>query len=77
MRHNEHSRAIEHEIALWPGVGVRFGARRKHREATLSYQGRERFVMYCSSPSDSRRGLKIKIAEVRRTLKELGAEKDG
>lgn len=77
MRHNEHSRAIEREVAQWPGVTLRFGNRRKHREAVLMYQDRERFVMYCSSPSDSRRGMKIKIAEVRRVLKELGAQKDG
>lgn len=71
----EYETAIRNEIENWPGVSVTFGLRSKHGQAVLDYQGNSRFVVLPLSPSDSARGAKNSIADVRRECRALGASR--
>lgn len=64
---------IRQEVRRWPGATVAFEMGGKHPRATISFNGKERFVTIPSSPGDTVHGPKNNIAIVRRTLKALGA----
>lgn len=70
-----YERVIREELAYWPGVAVEFGRRSKHRAATFHFAGSTRFVVYPDSPSDARRGHLNSLADVRKELAALGAER--
>jgi hypothetical protein len=70
-----YERAIREELAYWPGVEVAFGQRSKHRTAILHYRTETRFVVYPDTPSDTQRGHLNCIANVRKELRALGAER--
>lgn len=70
-----YDRQVLREIKQWPGVGAKIGYRRKHKQVTLSFEGRTRFLVLPGTSGDSHRGVHIKIAELRRTLRLLGAER--
>lgn len=69
----EYADALEREIAFWPGVAFRMEVGRKHCRAFLTFKGAERFVVFASSGSDSRRGVRHFITDVRGELRNLGA----
>jgi hypothetical protein len=66
---------IDAELAEWPGVAYRREGGRKHQRLYLSFDGRERFVVYPSSPSEYR-GLQNKITDIRKELTGLGANRN-
>lgn len=67
--------AAEREIACWPGVTFRFEhARGKgHPRIVLGFNGRERFVTFPGTPSDSVRGPANFVTDLRKALRALGA----
>lgn len=73
---NDYEAAAVREVARWAGVSARFEDNARHPRIVLSFSGAERFVVYPASPSDSRRGLARFLADVRRTLRDLGAERE-
>ncbi len=74
-RHDYETAAVR-EIERWPGVAVRFEKTAKHRRAVFSVAGQSRFVVYPTSPSDSRRGALAFLTDVRTTLRSMGAVQD-
>ncbi|UIJ43760.1 PD-(D/E)XK nuclease-like domain-containing protein [Sphingomonas cannabina] len=72
MTRRDYEGAIEREVERWPGVTVRFEEGGKHPRAVFRFGEVEQFRPYPSSPSDQR-GLDMKITEVRRLLKDMGA----
>lgn len=64
---------LKAELALWPGVTFRLEPASKHDKIILTHQGREQFVT-CQRTASDGRGLRNTIADLRRTLKRLGAE---
>ena len=60
------------ELAKWPGVTFRREHKRKHYALVLTFKGRERFVVYPTSPGD-RKGHLAHITCVRAELAFLGA----
>lgn len=72
---NAYRDAAERELSHWPGVGFRFETGGKHPRLVLSFGRGERFVVYPASPSDSRRGVRAFITDVRCELKLLGAQR--
>jgi hypothetical protein len=66
----------EAELKNWPGVSVsevRRGS--KADRVYLAYNGKSRFVSFPHSPSDSRTGPRNHVQDVRRVLRELGAQR--
>lgn len=75
----EYQEAIEREVESWPGATVRFEHGSKHPKAKLTFapEGGEPMTLsrpFPGTPSDNR-GLQNCIADVRRTLRQLGAER--
>jgi hypothetical protein len=66
---------IDAELAEWPGVEARREHASKHMRLVLSYGGKERFVIYPSTPSDHR-GQLNKIRDIRKELTALGATRN-
>ena len=69
------TQAAEREIEHWPGVEFRFERASKHRRIVLEFAGKERFVMFPSTPSDNARGHLNHIAGLRVELRALGARR--
>ena len=69
------TQSAEREIEHWPGVEFRFERASKHRRIVLSFNGKERFVMFPSTPSDNARGHLNHIAGLRVELRALGARR--
>lgn len=67
---------VDAELANWPGVSHfrKLGGSR-HSRLYLTYGERSRFVVFPSSPCKSPSAILNHIQDVRRTLRELGAEK--
>ncbi len=68
-------RGILDELEAWPSVTCTFEDGAKHKKVVLHYAGKSRFVMFPSSPSGSGQSLTGKLGDVRRALKELGAQR--
>jgi hypothetical protein len=67
---------VEAEIAEWPGVVVvRREQGRKHQRLYVRFGETERYISYSTSPSDWRAGYKH-MADVRRTLADMGATRN-
>lgn len=66
---------MQREVETYPGVDINFTFRGKHKVAQLTLGENSRMVFYPSTPSDSRRGIKNKLQDLRRVLREIGAEK--
>ncbi len=65
---------LDKEISNWPGVTYSINITKgNHNKITFSYGSKTRFVICPKSPSDSKRGTKNIINQVKTTLKELGA----
>lgn len=75
VRRTIYDAAVEAELAQWPGVQYRREVRGKHNALVLQVGSLSRFVVYPSSPSDSRRGQQNHLGDVRRTLAALGARR--
>lgn len=71
-----YDQAVEAELAKWPGVSWRREVRSKHYALILTVGNVSRFVIYPASPSDSVRGAKNHLANVRQTLREMGAVRE-
>lgn len=63
---------IEAVVVRYPDVTLRFEHGGKHRRAIMAANGRECFVTFTDTRTDSR-GMLNKVAEVRRICRELGA----
>lgn len=72
-RRDEYKLAATREVERWPDATLRFEEGAKHQRAIFSFRGRERFVVFASSPSDSRRGVDEFLQNVRAELRTLGA----
>lgn len=73
MKRRDYELAIEREVAEWPGVTVTFEEAGKHPRAIFTFGGIGRFTPFPGTPSDSAKGVTIKLSEVRRLLREMGA----
>lgn len=73
MNRRDYELAIQREVAEWPGVTLSFEEAGKHPRAVLTFGETSRFTPFPGTPSDSGRGLDIKVTEVRRMLREMGA----
>lgn len=67
--------ATERELEHWPEVHHRFEFTRKHRRVIISLGGRERFVIFPSSTSDTLRGPLGHVTNLRVELRALGARR--
>lgn len=74
-RRDAYTQAAECELEHWTGVDCRFDVTGKHRRALLSFNGRERFVVFPSSPSDNARGPLNFLTDLRVELRALGARR--
>lgn len=70
-----YTNAAERELEHWPDVSCRFDVTGKHRRAILSFSGRERFVIFPTSPSDTARGHLHFITDLKVELRALGARR--
>lgn len=70
----EIAEAIERELESWPGTTVEFSETGKHPKAKLIFADKRIFVPFSSTPGDSD-VIVIKLGEVRRALRDLGAER--
>jgi hypothetical protein len=65
--------SVEVELSRWPGVTFHREQRGKHYALVLSYRGASRFVIYASTPGDTRRGALNHLTNVRAELRAMGA----
>jgi len=68
VRRTIYDDAVEAELAQWPGVQYRRENRGKHNALVLQVGEVSRFVVYPTSPSDSRRGQQNHLGDVHRTM---------
>lgn len=66
---------IEREIAEWPGASVEFREGKKHPRARIAHGGNMLSVTY-SGTTGSRGSWQATIGDIRRALKQLGAQRD-
>jgi hypothetical protein len=64
---------LEKELRRWPGVRYRVDTSGRHPRLRVQYGEVERFVPY-SFTKVGNYGLMQKLTQLRRTLKEIGAE---
>lgn len=67
--------ATERELDHWPEVHHRFEFSKKHRRVVISFNGRERFVIFPTSTSDAVRGPLGHVTNLRVELRALGARR--
>lgn len=72
-KRTSYDQAVDAELERWPGVSWHREVRSKHYALVLTVGNLSRFVIYPASPSDSIRGAKNHLANVRQTLREMGA----
>lgn len=77
MNQRDIEKAIRAEVEKWPGVEVEFGNGGKHPKAKFKFGGKMLARPYASSPSDSAFGVHRTLGDMRRIMKQLGAERDG
>ena len=66
--------AIEREVAEWPGASVEFADGGKHPKAKIKFDGKMLAVPF-SATSGASRIVHHTLADVRRTLRKLGAQR--
>ncbi len=66
---------LEKELSRWPGVNYRAEHAGRHPKLWVEYKGEKRFVPY-SSTKVGHYGLMQKVTQLRRVLREMGAEHD-
>lgn len=66
--------SLEKELSHWPGVQHRAEHKGRHPKLWIAYRGEERFLPF-SSTKVGHYGLMQKVTQLRRTLRELGAER--
>lgn len=76
MNKRELEDAIRDEIAEWPGVTVEFENGSTHPKAKLMFGELMLRRAYSGTPSDAYNGLHRTLADMRRVMKQLGAERD-
>jgi hypothetical protein len=74
VNQRELEKAIAREVEEWPGAEVAFVAGGKHPKAKLSFEGKMLAKPFSGTPSDAL-GMHRALADVRRILKQLGAER--
>lgn len=75
MNKAELEKAIEREVEEWPGVKVEFVSGGKHPKAKFWFLGNVLARPYPGTPSDGSFGVHRCLGDVRRTLKQLGAQR--
>lgn len=71
----EVAEAIQREVEEWPGAAVEIvEAKRGHPKAKLTFDGKIMNVVFSATPSSSR-SIHHTLADVRRALRKLGAER--
>lgn len=77
MRRHPYELPADREIASWPGVAVlaRAVMPSGHRRLIVEFRGRRRFIAYPGTPTGNPRAIKNHIQDIRRVLRELGAER--
>jgi hypothetical protein len=75
MNQREVEKAIERELESWPGVTVEFVSGGKHPKAKYWFMGKMLARPYPGTPSDSVFGIHRCLGDVRRILKQLGAQR--
>jgi hypothetical protein len=65
---------LEKELRKWPGVNYRAEHASRHPRLWVSYGAAERFVPY-SFTKVGKYGVMQKLTQLRRTLKDIGAER--
>src|SRR5947208_1789409 len=68
--------AIEREIKHWPGVTVQIVEGGSHPKAKFTYLGQMLARPFSGTTGDSVFGVHRMLGDVRRTLKQLGAQRD-
>lgn len=76
MNQRELERAISREVESWPGVQVEFKSGAKHPKAVFTFGEKTLFKNYPGTPSDGVFGLHRTLGDMRRVMKQLGAERD-
>jgi hypothetical protein len=66
---------LERELSHWPGVEHRAEHVGRHPRLWVKYGGVERFVPF-SSTKVGKYGIMQKVTQLRRTLREMGAERE-
>jgi hypothetical protein len=75
-RRHPYEIAADAELAQWPGVAwQRLAQGRKSMAAVVTYMGKARKVHYPITPSDSSTGPLNHVQDLRRTLRDIGAER--
>lgn len=73
----DYDSAAQEEVARWPGAAIiEIVTGRKHRKTYLAFGGNTRFVVSPASGSDGRRGAMRHANDIRKVLRELGAERN-
>lgn len=75
MNKRELEQAIRDEVAEWPGVTVEFEDGGKHPKAKLMFGDLVMRRPYAGTPSDSAHGIHKCLADMRRVMRQLGAER--
>lgn len=75
MKKSEYETAMKSAVEAYPGVGIDFEFRGRHKAARLSFKDRSYRVFYPATPSDSKRGILNLMRDLRRGLREIGAAK--
>lgn len=66
---------LKRELERWSGVEYGVEDVRPHPKLRIEYAGARRFLPFSSTRVD-RRGLLNKVTELRRMLRDMGAERD-
>lgn len=66
---------LKRELERWSGVEYGVEDVRPHPKLHIEYAGARRFLPFSSTRVD-RRGILNKVTELRRTLRDMGAERD-
>ena len=70
----EKARALDAELLHWPGAKAEVERAGKHEKVHLFFADARRFVTR-STTSGDHRGIQNHLSDVRRALKQLGAER--
>lgn len=66
---------MEKELVRWPGVNHRAEHGTRHPRLWIEFRGEKRFVPF-SSTQVGKYGLMQKLTQLRRVLKEIGAQRE-
>jgi hypothetical protein len=66
--------SLKRELENWPKVSYAIEHGKAHPKLRLEYEGNRRFVPFSTTKVDPR-GMMNKITELRRTLRDIGAQR--